>query len=189
MKSIEALLKSKKTVFSVKELKLLWDISNPATLKSQITYLIKVGKLRRIKQSLYVLPDIPYDIYELANKVKTPSYISFETILYNASYIFQPNSGVMLASNNSLEIEVDGRILTYRKLKDEILFNKEGIVNKGNYSIASNERAVLDMIYLNKDFYFDNLNGLDFEKCFKMTEIYNSKTVTRQIHKLAKRYV
>ena len=50
--------------------------------------------------------------------------------------------------------------------------------------IATKERAFLDVIYLNKDYFFDNLQPLDFDKVFKLIEIYENKRVETDVKKL-----
>ena len=59
------------------------------------------------------------------------------------------------------------------------------IILKDNYSIATVERAFLDMIYLFPDYYFDNLDLIDFEKCNKIVHIYNNKELIKRLKKYA----
>jgi hypothetical protein len=49
--------------------------------------------------------------------------------------------------------------------------------------IASKERAICDRIYFTKDYYFDNLNEVDFIKLEEISQIYN-KRVKDEIKKL-----
>jgi len=57
-------------------------------------------------------------------------------------------------------------------------------LNKNNINIATPERAFLDMLYLNKDFYFDNLHVLDKKKVAKLIPVYNSQTLLQTTLKL-----
>jgi len=57
------------------------------------------------------------------------------------------------------EIICDGQKYVFRKIKDTILTNSLGLEKKDNYFIASRERAFLDTVYLNKNYYFDRLNS------------------------------
>ena len=50
--------------------------------------------------------------------------------------------------------------------------------------IASKERAFLDIMYINKDYYFDNLIGIDWDKVFKILPIYNNKRMTKKIKEI-----
>jgi len=81
---------------------------------------------------------------------------------------------------------VDKYSITFRKLKDTVLFNSTGIESKDNYSIATPERAFLDMIYLSPNYYFDNLKGINWEKCDELVKIYNNKSLIKRLNKYRK---
>ncbi|TSC77837.1 MAG: hypothetical protein G01um101429_938, partial [Parcubacteria group bacterium Gr01-1014_29] len=53
-----------------------------------------------------------------------------------------------------------------------ILTNQTGIEVKENYFIASLERAFLDVVYLNKEYHFDNLSGINWGKVDEILPIY-----------------
>ncbi len=183
--SIETLLKSKQTVFNMTDLVFLWQIKNQDTLKSKIYYLTKKKKLVRLHQGIFVLDD-NYNKFELAGKLKNPSYISLETVLAKENVIFQYSSNISSVSNLSRQYDVDKTRYIYRKIKDSILLNQTGIIYKNNYAIADKERAFLDMLYLNSDYYFDNLEEIDWEKCQKMVKIYQSKKLSNIVQKYAR---
>ena len=77
---------------------------------------------------------------------------------------------------------IDGHPLVYRKLKDIVLYNPTGVVTRDNYSIATTERAFLDMIYLFPDYYFDNLHPLDWEKCEDLVHLYGNRQLIKRLH-------
>jgi hypothetical protein len=83
---------------------------------------------------------------------------------------------------------IDKHTITFRKLKDIVLFNSTGIVSKDNYSIATPERAFLDMIYLFPNYYFDNLKSINWEKCNELVKIYNNKELIKRLAKYRKNY-
>ena len=127
-----------------------------------------------------------YDIFEFACKLKYTSYISFETVLQKEWIIFQNyENTIFLASNNTLEKKVVWKIFKFNKLKSSILLNPIWIEHKWNYMIASKERAICDRIYLNKDYDFDNLDWINFEKLEDISKIYN-KRVILEIKKIIK---
>jgi len=70
---------------------------------------------------------------------------------------------------------------TFKKIKDTILTNNAGVEDKNNYSVATKERAFLDTIYLNKDYHFDNLSSLDWDKIFEILLIYDNKRMTKNV--------
>lgn len=95
--------------------------------------------------------------------------------------IFQHYKTIFVASYLTRKIEVDKNEIQYRRIKESILLNRAGVLKKENYSIASKERVFLDCLYLYKDYYFDNLNGLDKKKVFSLVSIYQSKKLSQKV--------
>ncbi len=186
--SIEILLKSKKTVFTIQELAYFWKINNQNTLKSKAHLLVRNKKLTALHKGIYAV-DSNYDKFELAGKLKSPSYVSLETILRKSGIIFQYGTDITSMSNVSKTIECQGVNYVYHKIKDNILFNKKGLGLLDNYYLAIPERAFLDTIYLNKNYYFDNLSCIDWKKCFSLVKIYKNKTLKRRLKEYYRDYV
>ena len=178
------LMRSKKTVFTFKDLILLWGESDVNFVKKKIHRYVKAGKMNAVRRGIYS-KDKNYDKYELATKIYTPSYIGFETALGAAGVTFQFYGQIFVASYTTKEIECDGQKYSYKKIKDTILTNQMGMESRENYSIASPERAFLDVIYLNKDYHFDNLSALNWEKVHEILPIYGGN---RRMAKMVKIY-
>ena len=178
---LSIILRSKKTVFSFKDIVLLWKDSSRAA-RVRINYYVKNNDLYRIRQGFYA-KDKNYDKFELANRIYVPSYISFETVLGQNGVTFQYYSQIFVASYLSRELKINGQTYSFRKIKDKILTNKAGIENKGEYLQASQERAFLDVVYLNKDYYFDNLLGINWNKVYEILPIYNNKRMKKKVEK------
>ncbi|MDO9399638.1 MAG: hypothetical protein Q7T79_03070 [bacterium] len=181
---LNEILRSKKTVFSFKDLILLWGGIDKLTAGSRVNYYTKHNGLYHIRRGLYA-KDKNYDKYELATKIFTPSYVSFETVLGSAGVTFQYYSKIFVASYQNKEIECDGQKIAFKKIKDEILTNNIGIDIKENYSIASAERAFLDVVYLNTDYHFDNLSVLNWDKVNLILPIYGGN---KRMKKMVKKY-
>jgi len=177
------ILRSKNSVFTFKEILLLWDETNEDLAKRRISYYVKVGKLYRLRKGIYA-KDKNYDRFELATKIYTPSYISFETVLAPAGVIFQFYSQVFCASYLTREIFVNNQKYSYRRIKDAILTNQKGLDLKENYWIALPERAFLDLLYLEKKYYFDNLTVLNKKKVFEILPIYKSEALEKRIKEI-----
>lgn len=177
---LQSILRSDQTVFSMKDLVLLWGKPDTPTVKAQMSYYAKKGYVYRIRRGLYA-KNKDYNRYEVATKIMTPSYISFETVLLDAGVTFQWYSRIFVASYQARTIECDGQIYQYRELKGELLTNNHGISIKPHYSIATPERAFLDVVYLHKGYWFDNLSALNWEKVFDLVPIYQSKRVTNDV--------
>lgn len=182
-KSISDLLRSPKTVYTFKDISLLWgDTDRPNTVAA-VNYYVKTGQLYRIRRGIYA-KDKQYDRLELATRVFTPAYVSFETILGKSGIIFQYYKSIKLASYLSREIIIDDQVFEYKKIKNEILTNAAGIDSTQEYSIASTERAFLDTAYINTDYHFDHLDPLNWDLVFEMLPIYQNQRLTKMINKL-----
>ena len=182
---LSKILRLKSSVFTSKEISIALGEKNRDLLKRRLNYFVKKGELIRIRRGVYA-KDKNYDKFELATKILTPAYISFETVLAKEGIIFQYYNKIFVASYKSQEIESDNQIYFFRKIKDEILNNPIGIKDLGNYFIATKERAFLDILYLNKDYYFDNLVPLDLEKINSLLPIYNNKRMNKRVEALFK---
>lgn len=179
------LIKLKQTIFTTKDISLLWNSSDNAFIKEKLYRYTKSNKLFRIRKGIYS-KDKNFDSNELATKIFIPAYISFETVLAKEGLIFQYYSQIFAASYQTKKITILNQEYVYRKIKNEILVNTAGIENKNSYSIATKERAFLDMIYINKNFYFDNLSVLNWNKVFDLLPIYNNKAMQKTVNKYYK---
>jgi hypothetical protein len=172
-----------RTVFRINDIALLLGSEKDPSLRKKLHYYVQSGKLLNPRKGFYAKEG--YNPAELACLLYTPTYISLEYVLQQAGIIFQYDSAITNISYLSRETEIDNCSFRYRQIKGEILTNTSGIIlNKNNINIASPERAFLDMLYLNKDFYFDNLNVLNKKTIDKLAGIYNSQTLLRIIKKL-----
>ncbi len=178
---LKKLLRADQTVFSLKEILLLWGKRDMTRLKSRMSYYAKKGYVYRLRRGLYAKTK-EYNRFEVATKIMTPSYISFETVLLSAGVTFQWYSRIFIASYQARTITCDRQIYHYRKLKGEILTNGKGIQVKDHYSIATKERAFLDVVYLHKGYWFDNLSALDWEKVFELVPLYHNKRLESDVN-------
>jgi hypothetical protein len=181
------IFKSKASVLTFKEILLASGSTASSSLKRRLNYYVKNKELYAIRRGLYA-KNKNYDRRELATKIFTPSYISFETILVEAGIIFQYYSTIFVATYQTKDIICDGQTYSFSKIKDTILTNTTGIEQKENYFAASPERAFLDLLYLNKNYHFDNLTPLNFNLIFSILPIYNNKRMEKVVHKQFKEF-
>lgn len=176
-------LMAEQTVFSFKDLLLQWgqDLT-PAQLTAKINYRVKHGDLYQIRRGLYA-KNANYNHLELATKILTPAYISFETVLNTAGVNFQYYSQIFVASYQTRTIICDGTSYNFKQLKSIVLTNNMGIESHQNYAMASPERAFLDTVYLNTQYHFDNLEPLNWDKINKILPIYGSnKSMLKRVN-------
>ena len=184
---IAKLYKSPKTILTTKDIALIWGETNIVNLTSKIKYYAKEGALIRLTRGVFA-KDKKYAVKELVTSIYTPSYISFETVLREAGMIFQHQASTFVAAPFPATKKIDGHLITFRKLKDGVLYSGQGVKNEKNYSIATPERAFLDTIYLSPKFYFDNLRQLDWERCSELVNIYGNKQLTKRLAQYRKKY-
>ncbi len=180
------LLNSGKTVFTKKDLEKILDFRTKMALDKFLYREKKKWFLVNIYYWIYAFKK--YDIFELACKIRKKSYISLETILKKEWVIFQYYSDIFLVSDDSLEKQVWENKFVFSKIKDSVLLNQLGLEHKKTYTIASVERAICDKIYLSKNYYFDDLSDIDFERLKEISKIYKNKRVILEVNKLIKKY-
>jgi len=178
-----AIYKDIRTVFRLNDIALLVGESSFQSLNKKLNYYVHTGKLKNPRRGIYTKPD--YNPEELACNIYTPSYISLEYVLQKSGILFQYDSGITAVSYLSRSVEVTGKDFLFRKIKGEVLVNTAGINRHENHvNIASAERAFLDLMYLNTEFYCDNLNPLNRQIAYKILSIYKSKSLSERVKKV-----
>jgi len=177
---VEVLLRSPRTIFSVKDIVLLWGQKAEANVRVRLSNYVKNGKLIRVRRGIYA-KDKNYDRFELATRIYTPAYISFETVLTRAGINFQYYGNIFVASYVTREIEVDGQKISFLRMKDYVLSSTIGVEHVNDVYIATKERAFLDRIYISKDYHFDHLDVLDWGKVFEILPIYRNKRMNKKV--------
>ena len=184
---LEVLLRSPKTIFSVKDVALLWNENDSLVVTDRLKRYVRVKKLVRLRRGFYT-KDKNYDCLELATRIYTPSYISFETVLTREGINFQYYETIFVASYVTREIKVDKQNISYIRMKDYVLSNTAGVEQSGNVAMATKERAFLDRIYISKDYHFDNLEVLNWNEVFEILPIYNNKRMEKKVKDYFKEY-
>ena len=110
--------------------------------------------VRRIINRWYMFAETLLDenlLYLIANRIYSPSYVSFESAL--AYYRLIPEGVYTITSATSLKTHqfiTSSGIFSYRHLKTKLMFGYRLIeVNGQRYKIAEPEKLLLDYLYLN----------------------------------------
>lgn len=177
---LETLLRSPKTVFTTHDIALLWGGSGKNTASVRLNNYVRAGKLIRVCRGIYV-KDKNYNRFELATRIYTPAYISFETVLTRSGINFQYYGNIFAASYITREIKVGGQNISFIRMKDYVLTNTAGIEHVDGIAMATKERAFLDRIYISKDYHFDHLDPLDWNKIFEILPIYRNKRMAKKV--------
>lgn len=174
------LYSDKRTVFTLQEIGMLADKSDFNSLKQQIYYFVKRGKLMRLRRGIYAKHK--YNPEELACKIYVPSYISLEYVLQKSGAVFQYSSQITIVSYLSRTINADNISLMYRKIRNDILYNTHGIKrDDSGINIATPERAFLDCLYLNNLVHLDSSHSLEVNLINELLPAYNSKQLANKI--------
>ena len=180
---LTAILRSKKTVLTYKDILLLWREQGSEAATVRLYQYARKGDLYRIRRGIYA-KDKNYNQAELATRIFTPSYVSFETVLAREGVTFQFYSGVFIASYLTREITSDGQLYSFRKIRNGILTNPAGVEHRDETSFASKERAFLDTLYIHTDYHFDHPGGLDWNKVFDILPIYGNKRMAKKVKEI-----
>jgi hypothetical protein len=182
---LSVLLKSEKSIFTFQDIALLWQEEASIATRVRINYYINKGELIKLRKSIYA-KNKNYDKLELATRIFTPSYVSFETVLVREGLIFQIYERIFVASYLTREITIDSQVYSYRKIKGPVLTYPLGVKHESNRSLASKERAFLDTLYIHTDYHFDHLQALDWEKVFDILPVYENKRMENRVNHLFK---
>ena len=174
--SLKPLIETGKTIFNVDDLQNILKIENKNYLLVYINRLKKRGELKMIKKGIYALTD-NFNFFELANKLRSPSYISLQTVLFNEGVVFQDFSNIITSiSYNTFSINLLGKEFRYHKIKPELFSNPKGIISKNNVKIATPERALIDLLYIFKDYHVDNPEKLNKKNLLEIAKDFGKKT-------------
>lgn len=176
---ILSLYKKTQTVFTLQEIALLFPDIPYDNLKKRMSYFAKSGSIKKLSRGVYAKDQ--FNPFELANKLYTPSYISLETVLQKAGVTFQYYESIFAISYLSRRVKVREYTIEYRRLKKDVLLNKQGIEEQGNVVIASPERAFLDAVYLYKNYHFDNLSPLNWDKVTELKDLYGNRKFLKRV--------
>lgn len=153
------------------------------------------GYIRKIIKGIYIFSDIELDerrLFEIANKIYRPSYISFETALFHYHLIPESVYAVTSASTRrTYEFETFLSRFTFRTLHKRLFFGYA--IEPGPVKMASMEKAILDYFYLNpslrtkEDFAALRIDGeafwerLDQEQMSRYLERFGQKALSERI--------
>ena len=174
----------KRNVFKISDIAEMSGVDDNKTLSWRMNYYVRQGRLLNPRKGIYAKNG--YSVEELASCLYTPSYISLDYVLKREGVVCQNVGTITLVGYLNRLIEIGNSLILYRKLKDEILTNYEGVRFENGVRIASAERAFLDMYYLSPNYSFSNINKLNYKIIKKLLPVYSSVALeirTKQLFK------
>ena len=161
------------------------------------------GYIKIVRRGYYIFSDLELNesaLFLIANKIYSPSYISFEMAFSYYSLIPEAVYGITSATSqktNSFKTEMGEFI--YCRIKPQLMFGYKLIKYKNhNFKIAEMEKSVLDYFYLNsqlkteEDFaemrfnsekFIAELNKNKFERYLK---VFGNKSLEKRIQNFLK---
>lgn len=186
------------TVFSVRDIEKSTD---EIFYRRRLNEWQEKDYIKKLVKGYYIFSDIKtddYALYEIANRIYSPSYVSLEAAL--SYYGLIPESVYSITSvstRKTSSFKTPLAVFNYRKVKNSLFFGY--IIEKysnGVFKIASPEKAILDLFYLKPalnntvDLSSLRINHKNFKgiinrkKLFNYLKIYNNKRMLVAIKKL-----
>lgn len=159
------------------------------------------GYIRKIIKGYYVFADLELNesvLFEIANRIYAPSYISLEMALSYYHLIPESVYGITsVTTRKTYRFNTQIADFSYRTVKPELFFGFVLVRYDGKvFKIASIEKAILDYLYLmphlrsegdfralrlDGDMFFDQVSG---DKMNDYLELFNSKALSRRARTL-----
>jgi predicted transcriptional regulator of viral defense system len=190
----DSLSKFNKSIFITKEA--LRTISNDKeeTITKNIYRWVKSGDLIRLKNGLYISKEVldrhnNKDNFKclIANKLRSPSYVSLEYVLSNYNILTEaiyPITSVTLKTSRNYENKCG--VYTYKSIKNSLFlgYKVENFLSN-SYYIATKEKALFDYLYFKKDTLPKNLNNINLVKELRLNLDSFSKAELKSLRKFA----
>jgi len=136
----------------------------------------------RLAKGIYAFSK-DYNIYELANTLVVPSYISFNSALFYHGVSFQVSQEIESAANFSYRRKIDNRICVYYKIKKSLFYDTDGVISGGSLAMATVERAVADCFYVQITPNLDNIDKINLARLKLLADKYPLR-VQKQIQSI-----
>lgn len=140
------------TVFSLSDIRQ----ADPVFHRRRLNEWQEKGYIRKIIKGYYVLADRAIDervLFEIANRIYAPSYVSFEMALSYYGLIPESVYGITSASTRKTShFKTQIGSFIYRTIRPKLYFGFDLLKNNGKlFKLASAEKAFLDLFYINTE--------------------------------------
>jgi len=165
MKTIDIIMAINRTgrrIFTAADIAKLIGSNNANTIYKTAERLTRNGILSKLNKGLYFTAEIPPDLFEIANGLYVPSYVSLESALYRYGVISQALYTITsVSTNKSKKKAAFNNEFEYTHINPKYFF---GYVRDRDVLIASREKALLDLLYLvSKKARPFNFDGIDWK--------------------------
>lgn len=138
------------TIFSLSDIKRL----DGAFYRRRLNEWQDKGYIQKLIKGYYIFSDMSIDentLYEIANRMYAPSYVSFESALSYHGLIPESVYGITsVSTRRTYKFRTEIAEFSYRTLKTCLFFGYKIIkYNDKCFKMASPEKALLDYFYIN----------------------------------------
>lgn len=183
------LLKSDLMVFTLDDLGIIWGQRSRSDTRQSARDYASRGDLVRLKQGVYLLPHTTPDALMMANKLLVPSYVTGLSVLIKEGLSFQYTDKVFSVALYNKSYEIGEKTYIYSQVKASVLYNPLGLEELAALSVAGRERALCDLLYLNRGRYpFERIERIDWNLLDKCATIYDCAWVPKAVNQLKERY-
>ena len=113
-----------------------------------------------------------FDVFELANMIIAPSYVSMHSALVRHGVAFQPGAVTTSVALVSDRRRVGDLTFLYYSMKSSLFFNLDGVRYSDGLAVAGPERAILDAFYFNLLPNVDEPEKLDAGALRRLSDLY-----------------
>ncbi len=157
------------------------------------------GYIKKIIKGNYYFSDLDISentLFEIANRIYTPSYVSFESALSYYRLIPEMVYGITsVSTKRTYSFNTHLGSFIYSSMKPELFFGYE-FINYGSgksYKIACPEKSILDYLYIHTDLKvltdFESLRfnrDIFYEKCreerlFELSENFKQGSLNKRV--------
>ncbi len=167
------------TVFSVNDIR---KVESRFHVRRLVEWQDK-GYIKKIMRGYYVFADLELDenvLFEIANRVYSPSYISFEMALSYYQMIPESVYGLTSATGRkTMVFNTSIGDLIYHTIRPRLLFGYKLIDYNGRrFKVAEPEKALLDYFYINTSIRSDDdFAGMRIAKEQYLTQVAERRFV------------
>jgi predicted transcriptional regulator of viral defense system len=190
------LLKTGQKFFNTSDLQVLWNFVERTKVNNIIRYYKTKKKIYTIKSGLFSLIPLEDVTFEdkliIAQKIITPSYVSYHTALNINGVNFQYYESIHLIADYYKKLNILGTEIVFHKITDSIFLSRLGLkeikTKNGNYTIAGTERSIIDTWYLNPNIGLDiNYSSkIDKKLLIQISNLYNKPSIKINLKKYFK---
>ncbi len=176
------------TVFSLNDIRLI----DPHFHRRRLIEWQEKEYIRKVAKGRYIFSDLKIDenvLFEIANRIYSPSYVSLESALSYYQLIPEAVYGITsVSTRRTYSFQTTLGEFTYKTIRPALFFGYEIMTfNSKVFKIASMEKAILDFFYLHPYINSESdFTSLRFNAEVFM-QIYNRKRMQGYLRKFAKK--